>query len=80
MTLAAEALESGDQVDFKGRSLVDALHFNIRNAMGDSKAAIRSAIDVLSSKPQKSTLRCSLADTISQEAFYKWVKQKRFMC
>ncbi|HGP0204731.1 TPA: hypothetical protein ACLEV2_001924 [Pseudomonas aeruginosa] len=62
MTLAADALESGDQVDFKGRSLVDALHFNIRNAMGDSKAAIRSAIDVLSSKPQthrKSTLRCS---------------------
>ena len=61
MTLAAEALESGDQIDWKGRSLVDVLHLNIHNAMGDSKAAIRSAIDMLSSKPQthrKSTLRC----------------------
>lgn len=48
MQIAADAIESGNQPSLNGRSLIDALHLSVRYTIGDSKAAIRTAIQALS--------------------------------
>jgi hypothetical protein len=47
MSLAADALETGVVLEFKGRPLAAVLQHQVKNAMGDSKAIIRSALTVL---------------------------------
>ena len=47
MGLAADALETGVALELRGRPLAAVLQHQVRNATGDSKAAIRAALTVL---------------------------------